>query len=147
MRLRLASSIKTAEAVKVYLYHGVRNPEDAEKILQEGFDLTKINSQWTNGYGVSTFTKPDAVKKHFRNPEITILKLLFEGNMVAPWDAEEAVRPTAPKRGPANPQSPRDYNEALMAAGIDAVFLNTSYKGVLEVVIHNLQKIKAIELF
>ena len=146
MRLRLASTIKTAEHARAYLYHGVRNPEDVQKILTEGFDLTKNRSEWITGYGVSTFNKPEGVKKFFRNPNIPILKILFDGNMVAPWDAEEAVKPYAPKRGPAAPWSPRDYNEALIEAGIDAVFLNTSYKGILEVMIHNIQKIRSIEL-
>lgn len=145
MKLHLASTIKTAETVKIFLYHGVRNPEDVQGILQGGFDLTRIRSNWINGYGVSTFTKPEAVKKHFRNPDISILKLTFEGNMMTPWDAEEVVKPVAPKRGPAVVWSPQDYNEALFNAGIDAVFLQTAYKGVLEVTIYNLQTIKKIE--
>jgi hypothetical protein len=145
MRLRLASTVKVAEHAHLFLYHGVKNPEDVQSILDNGFDLTRLNSKWINGYGVATFTKAEAVKKFYRNPEIPILKITFEGNMVAPWDAEAAVAPLAPKRNQ-TPWGPQDYNLALIAAGIDAVFLNTAQKGILEVVIHNLDCIHQVEL-
>lgn len=145
MRLRFTSTVKTAEVARLFLYHGVRNPEDVESILLHGFDLTRINSKFINGYGVSCFTKPEAVKKFYRR-DVPILKLTFDGNLVAPWDAESAVASLAPKRNE-TPWGPQDYNIALINAGIDAVFLNTAYKGILEVVIHNLDCIHAVEQF
>lgn len=144
MRLTLASTIKTAERAKLFLYHGVRNSEDVQSILDHGFDLTRINSKWINGYGVACFTKAEAVKKFYKREDIAILKITFEGNMVAPWDAEATVAPLAPKRNE-TPWGPQDYNLALINAGIDAVFLNTAQTGILEVVIYNLDCIHSIE--
>jgi hypothetical protein len=146
MRLRLASHIRTAEPARLFLYHGVKNPDDVPNILIGGFDLTRMESKWITGYGVSCFTKPDAVKKHFGNPGISIVQLTFDGNLAAPWDAEEAVKPSAPvARKDQIPWSPQDYNLALIGAGIDAIFLNTAYKSILEVIVYNLECIHRIE--
>lgn len=147
MKLTLEASIKkTAEHCRIFLYHGVRDPANVELILNGGFDLTKIESQWISGYGVSCFTKADGVKKHFRKfPSIPILQMVFDGNLLQPWDAEELIRPKVEKNWMSN-WSPQKYNMTLIAFGIDAVWMETPWKGVKEIRVHNLAKLSDIKL-
>lgn len=145
MKLILKAFTKQAEPVRIFLYHGVKNPEDVEKILRGGFDLTKIQSNWISGYGVACFTKADGVRKLFRkNPDIPIIQMLFDGNLMQPWDAEAIVKPQA-KRHNTN-WSPADYNKALINAGIDALWTESPFKGIKEVTVHNLEKISQLTL-
>ena len=35
-----------ATPTRIFLYHGVKDPANVEKILRGGFDLTKLESNW-----------------------------------------------------------------------------------------------------
>lgn len=130
-----------ATPTRIFLYHGVKDPANVEKILHGGFDLTKLESNWINGYGIPTFSKAEAVKKWFRNPEIPIIQMTFDGNLVTPWEAEEIVAPKAHQSW-----GPRDYNNALVNGGVDAVMMESPFKGCKEILVHNLERVSNLKL-
>jgi hypothetical protein len=145
MKISIKAFLKRSENVKIYIYHGT-NPENVQKILNGGFDLTKINSRWINGYGVACFNKEDGVRKHFRNKDISIIQMIFEGNLVDSWYAEEAIKNKIKAQGKNDWMSPRDYNETLIENGIDAVITDSIFKGIKEIMVYNLGKIRQLRL-
>lgn len=146
MKLTLTATIqKTAEHCRIFLYHGVKDSANVNKILEGGFDLTKIQSEWISGYGVSCFSKAEGVRKWFRNPNIPIIQMTFDGNLITPWDAEDIIKPRVEKNWMSN-WSPQQYNLALIDNGIDAVWMESPFKGCKEIRVHNLLKIHDLKL-
>jgi hypothetical protein len=146
MRICIRAFLKRSENVRIYLYHGVKDSNNVDKILNGGFDLTRGNSQWINGYGISCFNKEEGVRKHFRDKNIPIIQMVFEGNLVDSWYAEEAIKNKIKAEGKNPWMSPRDYNETLIANGIDAVITDSIFKGIKEIMVYNLEKIKYLKL-
>lgn len=137
--------IKKSEYLRVFLYHGVKNPSNVQKILDNGFDLTQGNASYINGYGVACFNSPEAVKRHFENLEIPILQILFEGNLIDSWDAEDVIKKKLKEVH--YRLSPRDFNETLIENGIDGIVTPSHFPKTKEITIYNLEKIKKIKIF
>lgn len=114
---------------KLVLYHGVRDKANVDSILKNGFDLTKIKTNWTNDYAVSTMTTPKSVSRFFGR-DITILRIEFEGKVGSPSDAHSYA------------STPQQYTRDIIDSGIDAIMLDG--EGARQVFIYNTKAIKRI---
>lgn len=119
------------EHKKLIFYHGVKNSENVNKILKDGFDLNAVKPLWTNDYAISVLTDPNSIRKFFGNKDIPILKLEFEGNII-----------DFGKLG-VSAKTPQDYTRQVIGQGIDAVRLEGDRK---QAFIYNTKAIKKITL-
>ena len=123
------------------LYHGVKNPDNVKKILDNGFNLIYVEPLWINDYAVSAAKSKKNVLKFFGR-DVVVLKFKFRGNVWKGGQFETLSRSVGILAQTAMGQKadPKRFTRDVIRHGIDA-----SDQGQT-VYVYNVNKISNIEI-